>query len=558
MMRAPSGPAGALRANSGHSIRRRLIAAATVVALAIQPMAPGMTGARTASAQTNAPAASDKGGTYSGSAAPETPSKGIFSGSGLPTNPATSPPGHSGLPDLGDESLSLATPTQERRLGESVVRQIRASGAYLDDPEVNDYLNDLGHRLVAAVPSPDSPFEFEFFAVADPGINAFALPGGFVGVNMGLILLTQSESELAAVLAHEISHVTQHHYTRSVAGQQRSLLYSLGALALAIAAAKAGAGGAQTIPAGIMAAQGLAIQSQLNYTRENEYEADRIGFQRLDAAKFDTNAMATFMERLQKSGRFSEGTAPSYLRTHPVTTERIAEAQARAYGKPYRQVPDSLDFQLVRALLRSYQGTPREAVAYFDDSIAEHKYNNEIAARYGLVASLLRTENWTRAKAELATLQKIAPPSPMIDAMAGHVYMESGDLNRAIAIFEGALAKYPNKMQLIYDYPDALLKAKRPKDAAAFLEKELALYPNNGPLHRIAARTYADVGKKTQQYLHQGEFYAWQGDLRGAVNQLELASKAGDADFYQSSVVETRLRALRRELADQQALAKNG
>jgi predicted Zn-dependent protease len=557
-MRAPIIPAGVPRANIGRSIRKRRIAVVMVAALAAQPLAPATLDVGRAYAQSPPPATPSTGGVYSGSVAPQSRGTGIFSGSGLPTAPATSPP-PSGLPDLGDESLSITTPTQERKLGESVVRQIRASGAYLDDPEVNDYLNELGHRLVAAVPSPGSPFEFEFFAVADPGINAFALPGGFVGVNMGLILLTQSESELAAVLAHEISHVTQHHYTRSVVGQQRSLLYSLAALALAIAASRAaGPSSGDTISAGVAAAQGLAIQSQLNYTRENEYEADRIGFQRLDAAKFDVNAMATFMERLQKAGRFSEGNAPSYLRTHPVTTERIAEAQARAYGKPYRQVPDSLDFQLVRALLRSYQGTPKDAVDYFDASLAEHKYNSEVAARYGLVASLLRTENWTRAKAELATLEKIAPPSPMIDAMAGHVYMESGDLNRAIAIFESALAKYPNKMQLIYDYPEALLKAGRAKDAAAFLERELALFPNNGPLHRIAARTYAELGKKTQQYLHQGEYYAWQGDLRAAVNQLELASKAADADFYQSSVVETRLRALRRELADQQALAKNG
>ena len=560
LTRIRSIPGEATQPILGHSVGKRLIAVMSAAGLVMQPLALGIRGAGVAYAQTAVPAKADAGGTYSGSVAPEVRPPGIFSGAGLPTQPATSPPGHSGLPDLGDESLSISTPTQERKLGESVVQQIRASGAYLDDPEVNDYLNELGHRLVAAVPSPDSPFDFEFFAMADPGINAFALPGGFVGVNMGLILLTQSESELAAVLAHEISHVTQHHYTRSVAAQQRSLLYSLGALALALAAAKAGgsANAGQAIAAGVTSAQALAIQSQLNYTRENEYEADRIGFQRLDAAKFDDNAMATFMERLQKSGRFSEGNAPSYLRTHPVTTERIAEAQARAYGKPYRQVPDSLDFQLVRALLRSYQGTPKDAVDYFDASLVEHKYNSEVAVRYGLVASLLRAENWTRAKSELVTLQKIAPPSPMIEAMAGHVYMESGDLDRAIALFEGALAKYPNKMQLIYDYPEALLRAKRAKDAAAFLERELARFPNNGPLHRIAARTYADLGKKTLQYMHQGEFYAWQGDLRGAVNQLELASKAADADFYQSSVVETRLRALRRELADQQALARNG
>jgi beta-barrel assembly-enhancing protease len=309
----------------------------------------------------------------------------------------------------------------------------------------------------------------------------------------------------------------------------------------------------------IAASQAALVQSQLNFTRENEYEADRIGFQRLDAAGFDDAAMATMMQRLQKQTRFAEGNAPSYLRTHPVTYERIAEAQARAQGKPYRQVPDSLDFQMVRALLKSYTGTAQEAVVWFEEAIKEHKFNNEVAAHYGLVASLLRANDLKRAKAELATLEKMAPPHPMVEAMAGHVYMESGDLDAAIARFRAALQRYPNKMQLVYDYPEALLKAGRPKEAVEFLERELQRFPDNGPLHRIAAKAYADLGKKMQQYRHQGEFYAWQGDLRGAVYQLELATKAGDGDFYQASVVEARLRILRREFAEQQAAqAKSG
>jgi len=461
------------------------------------------------------------------------------------------------LPDLGDESQALMSPAQERKVGEMVMRQIHAAGVYLDDPEVNDYLNELGHRLVAAVP--EGRQDFEFFAIGDPSINAFALPGGFVGVHTGLILLTQSESELAAVLAHEITHVTQHHMTRSMAGQQRSLLYSLAALALALAASRSGSSSSgQAVGAAVASAQAIAMQSQINYTREHEYEADRIGFQRLEAAGFDVTAMATFMGRMQKAGQFSDGNAPSYLRSHPVTFERVAEAQARAYGKAYRQVQDSLDFQMVRALLRSYSGTPREAVVFFTSAIADRKYNNEVAARYGLVASYLRAADYARAKTELAALEKIAPPHPMIEAMAGHVLMEAGDLDLAIARFKAALVRYPNKMQLIYDYPQALVKAGRPKEAAAFLETELLRYPDNGPLHRIAAQTYADLGKKLLQYQHQGEYYAWQGDLKGAIVQFELAGKAGDGDFYQSSVVETRLRVLRRELTEQQALAKNG
>jgi predicted Zn-dependent protease len=292
------------------------------------------------------------------------------------------------------------------------------------------------------------------------------------------------------------------------------------------------------------------MQNQLNFTRENEYEADRIGFQRLVAAGFDPNGMAQLMERLQRSTRFVEGNAPSYLRTHPITYERIAEAQARAQNMPYRQVTDSLDFHLVRALLKSYQGDVRDAVANFDYALKEKKYNNELAERYGLVAALLRANNIPRAKTELARLEKIAPPHPMIEAIAGNVLMQAGDYDAAAKRFEAALARYPNKMQLVYDYPEALLKAKRPAEAAAFAEQQLARFPGNGPLHQIAARSYAEQNMRLKEHQHQGEYYAWAGNLPLAIGQFELASKSGDGDFYQVSVVETRLRKLRAEQAE--------
>jgi predicted Zn-dependent protease len=508
------------RTSSNTSSHRRWIAAIVALALFAQPVAPfAVSSAAAQSLATKSPSTQ------------------------LPS---------AQLPDLGDESQALYSPAQERKLGESVVYQIRAQGAYLDDPEVNDYLNELGHRLVAA--RPDSPWDFQFFALADPSVNAFALPGGFVGVNVGIILLTQNESELASVLAHEISHVTQHHFTRSMAGQQRSLLYSLAALAMGIAAASSKSSSAgQAANAAMATAQAMAIQTQINYTRQNEYEADRIGFQRLALAGFDTTAMATMFQRLLRQGRFSDGNAPSYLRDHPVTTERIAEAEARAAQEPYRQVPDSLDFQMVHSLVRSYQGTPREAVLFFEESLRERKYNSEIAARYGLVASLLRANDLNRAKIELVALEKIAPPHPMVEAMAGHVYMEAGDLDAAITRFAAALQRYPNKMQLVYDYPEALIKAKRPREAATFLSLQLVRFPDDGPLHRIAAQAYSDLGNQMEMHRHQGEYYAWQGDLKGAVAQLEIASKAGDGDFYLASVIDARLRTLRRELAEQQA-----
>jgi predicted Zn-dependent protease len=458
------------------------------------------------------------------------------------------------LPDLGDPSGADMSASQERKLGETIMKEARATGGIMNDPEVNGYLNDLGNRLVTAIPG--APFDFEFFAVADQQINAFALPGGFIGVNTGLILLCQSESELASVLAHEISHVTQHHIARSVSKQKDALLAQLAAMAAAVLASRSKSDNSgQMTQAAIAGAQGLALQMEINFTRQNEQEADRIGFQRLDAAGFDVNAMATFMERMQRSTRFVEGNAPSYLRDHPVTYERISEAQTRAQGKPFRQVKDSPDFNMVRALLRSYQGTPRDAIVFFEDAIAEKKYNDAVAARYGLVASLLRAENYKRALTELATLEKTAPPHPMIEAMAGQVLMQAGQLPQAIARYESALARYPAKMQLVYDYPEALLKNNQAEKAARFASEQLQHYPNDGPLHLVAARAYAELGKEMLQHQHQAEYYAWQGNLQAAIVQFELAVKSHDGDFYQASVAESRLKAIREELSDQKKRA---
>src|SRR5574337_333065 len=433
------------------------------------------------------------------------------------------------LPDLGDISQVSLSPIQEKKLGEEVMRQLRASGQYLDDPEVNDYLNLLGHRLIAA--STDVHTDFTFFAVNSPEINAFALPGGFVGVNVGLILMTQSESELASVLAHEITHVTQHHIARSIAAQKDSMLLSLAGLALAVLAARGGASSGDAATAAIAGSQALAIQHQINFTRTQEAEADRIGFQRLVAAGFDPTSMATMLERLQKATRFAEGDVPAYLQDHPVTYERIAEAKARAANVPYRQVADSLDYDLVRALLRSYQGSPHDAVKYFDDAIAQHRYNNAVATRYGLVAVLLRTHDKARMTKALAELEKIAPPHPMIDAIAGHILEQTGNLTAAIERFRTGVGRNP--------------------EAAKFIERQIDRFPNDGPLQLIAARVYAAQNKEMLSHMHQAEYYAWQGNLKGAIDQLQIAAKDRDGDFYQASMVDSRLREYKREAAEQ-------
>ncbi|MGB7542383.1 MAG: M48 family metalloprotease, partial [Burkholderiales bacterium] len=284
------------------------------------------------------------------------------------------------LPELGDTSGALLSPQMERRIGEEAMRDIRLHDPhFIDDPELTEYINAVGRRITAA--NPEARQDFEFFLLRDNTVNAFSMPGGFVGVNTGLLLSAQTESELAGVLAHEVAHVTQHHIARLIGKQEQLTIPTIAALIVGLLAARSNPDIGQA--AIVMAGAGSA-QSQLNYSRDFEREADRIGFQSLERSGFDVNGMATFFERLQKATRLYEGNAPAYLRTHPLTTERIADMQNRAQNAVYKQVPDSVEFYLAQAKLRAEEGLPADAVAHFDEQVRERRYASEAAARYGL------------------------------------------------------------------------------------------------------------------------------------------------------------------------------
>ena len=451
----------------------------------------------------------------------------------------------SSLPELGDSSGALVSGQQERKLGQDAMREIRASGMYLNDPEVNAYLNQLGQRILTA--NPGIRDRFEFFAVGDPSINAFAMPGGYIGVNMGLILLCQSESELAGVLAHEISHVTQKHYARMVDDQRKSAWMGIAGLAAAVLAAKAGKG--DVAQGALLGSQAAQVQNYLNFSRDNEREADRIGFQYLSRAQFDPAAMGTFMERLQRSSSLNDtGVVPGYMRTHPVTGERIADAQDRVGKGEFKLAKESVDFHYVRALIRSYVGDAPAAVKYFESALAERKYSSEAATRYGLAAAVLRERDFARAKRELAALEASGVKHPMITAMIGQIFIQAEEIGPAVTFFERAIIEYPNHWQLHYDLPEVLLRAKLPKRALASLEKSLTRQPDDVQLLDLAARASADAGMKMKQHRFLGELYARQANLRGALDQFELASKAGDGDYYEASYVEARAREMKREI----------
>ena len=449
------------------------------------------------------------------------------------------------LPELGDASSDALSEHAERELGAKTMAQLRSSGAVLDDPEVTAYLQSLGQRL-AASDRAIAGAHFEFFAVPDRSINAFALPGGYIGVNTGLILTARSESELAAVLAHEIIHVSQRHIARQVQAQSGSQLLSLAAMLAGLVAASTGNG--QVAQAAIAGATAGTIQSQLNYTRAHEREADRIGFELLVGAGLDPAAMANFFRRLQQHSRTRESSLPGYLRSHPLTHERIAEAQNRALSARYRQVVDSPDFALVQGLLKSYRGDSAAAVERLEGELASAGAAQAPALHYGLAAALLRHQAFDRAMAHIGKVGEAGLRHPMVEALAGQILHQAGRHDEAIARYRSALEDYPHHRQLQQDYPRALLRAGRHAEAASFARQQLARLRGNEELHLVAAEADAKLGRTLSSHYHQGEAYAARGNLGAAVEQLEIALKAAGGDEITRQIAESRLREMRVEL----------
>jgi predicted Zn-dependent protease len=443
-----------------------------------------------------------------------------------------------GLPDLGDVSQVTISPQQERQIGEQSMFEIRADKAYLNDAEINDYLNQIGYRLAANSSEPG--MGFEFFAINDNAINAFSLPGGFIGVNTGLILISQTESELASVLAHEISHATQHHVVRMIAGQKVDTLVSMVAIAAAILAARSNPEAAQAV---IMGAQGGSIQRQLNFSRANEQEADRIGLTTLQKSGFDTHAMPAFLERLQKATRLIDGNTPSYFRTHPVTSERVADIANRVQQIPYHLVADGLTFQLVRAKLQAAQKTPQEAISFFTDSLGAQKHGNQIAQRYGLALSLLNSGQAARAEQAFVPLREVIPQDPMIVTLDGKI-RQANKAKDIIEFYRTATQNFPQHRALSYDYVALLLQGKRFDDALKLLNEQIISHPSDPILYELQARSYAALNRRQEEHHSLAYNYVLQGNLSGAIEQLELAKQAG-TDYYELSTIESELKEFR-------------
>lgn len=389
------------------------------------------------------------------------------------------------------------------------------------DSEIQQYIQTIGEKLVAHSDAPSYPFHF--FVVMDNNINAFAGPGGYVGVNSGLILMTEAESELASVMAHEIAHVTQRHLYRSYEASSRlsipMMAATLGAILLGSQSPAAG-------QAAIMAIQAGSVQFQINFTREHEEEADRVGMQTLSESTFDPRAMPTFFERLQQSTRYVGQNVPEFLRTHPVTASRISDSRGRADNYPYKQYPDSLAYQLIKTKLQVLLVGENDTLrSLLQARLTQGLPEQRTVAKYGLGLLALKTQNFVEAEAIFQALNKEFPEQTHYAAGLARTALESHNFKLALNRYQKLATQFPDNDVIKLEYVEALLKSGEPNTAKIILltlsqkTQKLPLYSEQ------LAKVYGDLNQPAESHRYLADYYFAMGDTQQAILQIRLAQQ---------------------------------
>lgn len=441
------------------------------------------------------------------------------------------------LPDMGDSTGTLITPAQEKELGKAFFRSLHRQLDITQDSDIEQYIQSIGARLVANSDAPAG--DFHFFVVLDNAINAFAGPGGYIGVNSGLIITSESESELASVLAHEIAHVTQRHLYRAYEAANQ---LSIPTAAATLAAVLLGTQSAALGQAAMAAIQAGSAQAQINFTRSNEQEADRVGMQTLARSDFDPRSMPVFFERLQQSSRYYGQGIPEFLRTHPVTTSRISDTRGRSEKYPYRQYPDSLDYQLTKAKLRVMTaGNKTDIYNFFTTASRQGTTEQRAVARYGLALIYLENNQFEIARSIFTQLTAEYPRQHQYIAALARIEDETRNFDKALDVYQKALKQHPNNFWLKMEYVSTLLKADQADQARKILQTltyEQQQYP---VYYSLLARTYGKLNNQAESHRYLAEYYYSIGNNQAAITQIKLAQKSDDLNFYLSAILDERL-----------------
>ena len=458
----------------------------------------------------------------------------------LSLTPASTPSYAQGtirLPDIGDSSGRVITPTQEQELGQAFFRSLHNQLKINQDPEIEQFIQSLGGRLAAHADNPGQAFYF--FVVLDPAINAFAGPGGYIGINSGLVIETESESELASVLAHEIAHVTQRHLMRAFESASRM---SLPMAAAMLAAILIGTQSAELGQAALIAAQASSLQHQIDFTRDNEQEADRVGMHILSRTDFDPRGMPTFFERLQRASRYYGEGPPEFLRTHPVTVSRIADSRGRAEKYPFRQYADSPGYLLFKAKLRVMTAKrPIDAVNHFRATLDQGTAVQKAASQYGLGLALLAASRLNQAQTTFQDLAGHRPEQPQFVNALAKSKLEAGRTREALALYSEAMDYFPGNRAIMLDYTKALLKTKHYEQARTLLRGYSRSHPTTAEIYQLWAETTGNLGKKAEAHRYLAEYYYAVGQTKSAITQAEIGLKAAKGNFYLTAILEERL-----------------
>ncbi|MDC3332714.1 M48 family metalloprotease [bacterium] len=422
------------------------------------------------------------------------------------------------LPELGDSASSSFSLNKEYQLGRAWLKAFRSQVSTVSDPQLQDYVETLIYKLATYSELKDR--RLDIVIVNNKSINAFAVPGGVVGVHNGLILNANNEGELASVLSHELAHLSQRHFSRSVEAQKRNAIPNMaGLLAGILLGATAGADAGM---AAITASQAASLQKKLRYSRLNEQEADREGMQTMVRANMDPNATAAMFETMMKLSRYAGNRPPEFLLTHPLTESRVSDAKNRARQYQRKVYVDNPEFQIIKARIElGFMANSNDAVKRFRIKTTKNDYPE--AAEYGLVLALTANSEYKEAQERLTTLLNNHPNSIHYIIAQAELLMAQSQYDKAILITENALKISPENHSLTMTLSHALLKANEPQKAEVLLQEHVKIRPNDPDIWYLLAETYGLAGNIIGVHRARAEYFVLNGQISRATKQLSYA-----------------------------------
>ena len=450
------------------------------------------------------------------------------------------------LPDLGSNAANFLSDYEAKQLGRAFIRQSRAQLPYISDPELVDYINRLGDRLLAV--SDEADEDYNFYLVDNAVINAFAVPGGHVVLHSGILIKSESESELASVIGHEIAHVTQKHISRKLEASRYD-----GWMTLAAVLAAAASGDADVAQAAIGVSQASIVDRQLTYSRSYEAEADSLGIRLLSRAGFDPSAMPTFFKRLLDESRISESHAPEFLRTHPLTINRIAESAERVRAYPPGPKQDESEFKLMQA--KANAGYNQNHALVRDQYLSQiNAGKNTLPNRYGYALALSQNGEFDAARTIIDGILKDYPGHVSVRLIQADNELEAGRIEDGLAILEALYHEQVAKGNHMIDvyYANALVLTKHTKEAIPILQAALETQPDDPYLHILLSRAQGENGNDYEAYLERGEYHYLRGNYGFAIEQYKRAFRLTKTEYQRQRLaarieeVEAEFEALKR------------